>query len=254
MNRNTKSRRDTEMIKNLCSGVALLTFAVSFPATGTIVSGSVTGGTAQTAGGTFVKLTVPLTNPFGTPDSVGNDNFQSPNLFGFDEDQNIVLAAPLTVDVGTSPIPAGTTIASHYIFFDPGRSQHVIGTVNFDSAVLGIITGTTTLAASDFLANTGVNYLNPANRGLEAGDSVTISGAQQILFDTVASSPGDYVRVLTALSPAVAAVPEPATSEELEAGMVLLAALLGRKKLSRTVELLGSHRGCRIDAGCSKCR
>ena len=59
------------------------------------------------------------------------------------------------------------------------------------------MTSTATLAASDFLANTGVNYLNPGARGLEPGDSVTINGPKQILFDTFASSPGDYVRVLT---------------------------------------------------------
>jgi hypothetical protein len=97
-------------------------------------------------------------------------------LFGFDEDQNIVLSAPLIVDAGANPIPAGTLVPSQYVFFDPGPTQHVIGTVNFDSDVLGIITGTAHLAASDFLANTGVTYLNPGNRGLEAGDSVTISG------------------------------------------------------------------------------
>jgi PEP-CTERM motif-containing protein len=197
-------------MKKLSVAAALLTLMISAPARATIVGGSVTGGTAQTAGGVFVKLTVPLSNPFGSPDSVGNDNFQSPDLFGFDEDQNILLAAPLTVDVGTSPIAAGTTVASHYIFFDPGPSQQVIGTVDFDSDVLAIITGTANLAASDFLANTGVNYLNPSARGLEAGDSVTISGPRQILFDTFASSPGDYVRVLTAFSPE-AAVPEPGT-------------------------------------------
>ena len=102
------------------------------PASATIVGGNVTGGTAQTDGGVFVKLTLPLSNPFGPPDSVGNDNFQSPNLFGFDEDQNIVLTVPLAIDVGTSPLPAGTIVASHYIFFDPGPTQRVIGTVNFD--------------------------------------------------------------------------------------------------------------------------
>ena len=114
------------------------------------------------------------------------------------------------VNVGSNPIPAGTIVASHYVFFDPGPSEHVIGTVDFDADILGIITDTTDLAASDFLANTGVNYLNPGARGLEAGDSVTISGPRQILFDTFASSPGDYVRALTAFSPAAAA-PEPAS-------------------------------------------
>ena len=200
------------------------------PAAATIIGGTVTGGTAQTAGGTFVKLTLPLSNPFGTPDSVGDDNFQSPNLFGFDESQNILLAAPLLVDVGTSPIPAGTTVASHYIFFDPGPTQHVIGTVDFDADVLAIITSTGHLASSDFLANTGVNYLNPGNRGLEAGDSVTISGARQILFDTTASSPGDYVRVLTAFSPTASAAPEPGGLILLGGGLAALAGLRGRRR------------------------
>jgi hypothetical protein len=204
------------------------------PASATIISGTVTGGTALTAGGTFVKLTTPLSNPFGPANSVGDDNFQSPNLFGFYEDQNILLTAPLAVDVGTSPIPAGTTVASHYIFFDPGPSLHIIGTVNFDSDVLAIITSTRTLAASDFLAKTGVNYLSPSARGLEAGDSVTISGPRQILFDTFASSPGDYVRVLTEFSPTAAATPEPGAGSLLGSGATALVALLYWRKRGAT--------------------
>ena len=227
--KNSSSVRNRRVLWSSALAV-LLASALSTPVTATIISGTVTGGTALAAGGTFVKLTPPLTNLFGPPNSVGNDNFQTPNLYGFDEDQNILLAAPLVVDVGSSPIPAGTTIASHYIFFDPGPTQHMIGTVDFDSDVLAIITSTGTLAASDFLANTGVNYLNPGLRGLEAGDSVTIGGPKQILFDTFASTPGDYVRVLTKFSPN--AVPEPGSATMLGGGLAALATLLYRRKRS----------------------
>jgi hypothetical protein len=180
--------------------VGMLMLAGPGPAGARIVGGRVTGGSALSAGGTFVQLVPPLPNPFGPPNSVGNDNFQSPNLYGFNESQNILLTKALTVNVGTSPIPSGTVVASHYIFFDPGPSQQVIGTIDFDATVLGILTSTTTLAATDFLAQTGVNYLNPTARGLEAGDSATISGERQVHVDFTASSPGDYIRVLTATS------------------------------------------------------
>lgn len=185
-------------------GLCLAALAAALPASATIVSGTV-----STGGSTFVKLPVPFTqsNPDNT---VGNDTFQTPNLYGFDEDQNIVLGASLSVDVvpaGATTLAAGTTVASHYVFFDPRQASSIDGTVQFDSDIVAIIFSTGFLQASDFLANTGVTYLNPTLRGLEAGDSVTISGAREIHFQTTASTPGDYVRVLTAYSPG--AVPEP---------------------------------------------
>jgi hypothetical protein len=199
-------------------------------ASATILTGSVTGGTAFTNGGTFIKLSVPLGNPFGPPNSVGNNTFQNNNLYGFDESQNVtVTGSPLLVDVGASPIAVGTTVASHYIFFDPGQSRSIVGTVDFDSEVLAIITSTTNLLNSDYLANTGVNYLNPTARGLEPGDSVTISGLKQIRFATTASTPGDYVRVLTKFSPAAVPVPEPSTMMAAGVGVVLLAASRRRR-------------------------
>ncbi len=188
---------------------AIALAAISIPASATIIGGSITSGAT---GAQFIKLTVPFTA--STPDNtVGDNNFQSIHLYGFDEDQNILLAAPLNVDVvpsGPLTLPTGMTVASHYIFFDPATLTSIDGTVDFDSDIVAIITSTRNLLDSDFLANTGVTYLNPTLRGLETGDSVTISGVRQIRFNTTAGTPGDYVRVLTAYSPG--AVPEPGTA------------------------------------------
>src|ERR1700704_4434512 len=130
---------------------AVVIVVSGIPAEATVTGGALVG-ESSTPKGVFIKLTVPLGNPFGPANSVGEDTFNSPNLYAFDEDQNIVLKADLAADVGQHLIPAGKTVASHYVFFDPGPATEVFGVVDFDSRVLAIITGTGTLAASDFLA------------------------------------------------------------------------------------------------------
>jgi PEP-CTERM motif len=211
----TPSRRSTAGVSGLVRKLAGLTVlaaaALPMGSWATIVSGSV-----STPGANFVKLAVPLSNQTYSSNcaanTVGADCFQSPNLFGFDESQNVsVTGSALQVsDIGggvAGSLAVGTTVASHYIFFDPLRgSTNVVGTINFDAAILALIYVTADLTASDYLANTGVNYLSPTLRGLEAGDAVSFSG-NQVSFNTTAGTPGDYVRVLTAFSPG--AVPEP---------------------------------------------
>ena len=142
---------------------------------------------------------------------MGNDNFESNNFFAFDKVQNIVLTSPLQVDLlASTGVPGsltpGTTVASHYLFFDPVPGRKIVGTVDFDSTVLAVITSTANLAASDFLADTAANYLTPRARGLEVRDMVTITAPQRIEIDFRASSPGDYIRVLTDISPGAAPV------------------------------------------------
>ena len=208
---------------------------VHAPSSATIVSGSVTGGSSFTQGGTFIKLTVPFTdsNPANT---VGSNNFNNMNLYGFDEGQNIEIPVDLTVDIladgagggnGSGTVPAGSTVAGHYVFFDPISGSQV-GTVTFDSDIFGIMTKTNTLAASDFLINTGVNYLNPSLRGLESGDKVTITSLRTITVDWTASSPGDYIRVLTDFSPG-AVVPVPGAVWLFGGGLLALIAISQRK-------------------------
>ena len=102
--------------------LALCQIVPASPVSAVISAGIVTGGSAYTGGGTFVILTPPLTNSFGPTNTVGNDNFQSLDLFGFNELQDVVLTSNLVVDVGSSPIPAGTAVSSHYVFFDPATS------------------------------------------------------------------------------------------------------------------------------------
>jgi len=180
---------------------------------GFTLSGSITGGDALAEGGEFLKLELPFETPQGAFNTVGNDTQQTYDLYAFDEDQNIFLTDDLLVDLGTT-IPSGTTVASHYLFFDPAVPATVTGTVTFDSEILGVITSTDTLFASDFLANTGVTYLNPVSRGLESGDSLAITGENELTFTLTANTPGDYVRVITAFSPTAEEeanpVPEPA--------------------------------------------
>ena len=189
-----------------------------------ISNGAVTGGSVSllppAAQGTFIDLG----NAAGI--SVGNNNFDTRNLYGFNEDQNITLLADLSVDVGTT-IVAGTEVASQYIFFDPSDTESVSGWVEFDSEVLGIMTSTANLNASDFLINNDVTYLSPTLRGLERSDSVSIDATnnQRINLSFIASSPGDYIRVLTATSPGGGGTP-PATVPEAESVLLMGLGLL----------------------------
>ena len=143
-----------------------------------------------------------------------------------------LLTSDLDIDVGGSVIASGMEVASHYVFFDPGPATTITGWVDFDADVLGIITSTANLLASDFLLNNDVTYLNPTLRGLEAGqDVVTIDGtlSNRINLSFLASTPGDYIRVLTAYSPG-AVVPVPAAVWLFGTALIGLAGFARRKK------------------------
>ncbi|MEM7269472.1 MAG: hypothetical protein AAF401_09485 [Pseudomonadota bacterium] len=180
-----------------CLIAAVLTFGCYLPAGAFILGGKVT---QQWGTGQFQKLEVE--DRF----TVGADTFESDNLYAFDEDQNIRIDRPLRVDIGGSNgrIEAGEVVASHYVFFDPVQGGQ-IGYVDFDAPILGVAASQATMAASDFLANTDVEYLNPALRGLEWGDLVWIDPDDpfRLWVNWTASTPGDYVRVFTARSPTV---------------------------------------------------
>ncbi len=152
----------------------------------------------QNGQGQFVKLQT--VEPF----DVGFDTFDDDNLYGFDEDQNITLTEPIRVDIGGNNglIPQGTVVASHYVFFD-SLSGIQYGYVYFDAPILGIAAFRNTMASTDFLANTTVNYISAELRGLEEGDQVWVDSVDpnKLWVYWAGSSPGDYIRVFTEQSP-----------------------------------------------------
>ncbi len=164
------------------------------PAQATILGG---GLTQQHGNGVFVSLDT--TAPF----TVGQDHFDTDHLYAFNEAQNVVLSDHLAVDIGgvDGVIPGGTAIASHYVFFDSVNGFQM-GWVDFDAPILGIAAQADTLAASDFLGHPEVRYVSTELRGLERGDVVWIDDdtPHRLWVSWAGSSPGDYIRVLTARS------------------------------------------------------
>lgn len=191
--------------------LAFLAITTNTPAS--IVNGNITSG-----GGAWTFIN----NPAGL--TVGNDTYQDSNLYGFNETQNVIINQDITgytqwnwlnnssTDISVA-IATGTEVASHYIFFDPAGFETIEGWVDFDAEVLAIIVDTNTLSLTDSLMNTSVTYLNPGLRGLENWQDwvrVDPANANRIDLRLRASSPGDYIRVLTRHSIiAAAAVPEP---------------------------------------------
>ncbi|QDG74711.1 hypothetical protein [Labrenzia sp. PHM005] len=165
------------------------------PAAATVINGEVL---RQNGNGEFKLLDT--SKPF----SVGHDNFNTDHLYAFDEDQNILLSEPLRVDIGGDRgiIPQGKVVASHYVFFDSLAGIHE-GYVDFDAPILGIAALPATLDATDFLANTSVNYISTDLRGLEPGDYVWVDPKDpfRLWVFWAGSSPGDYIRVFTERSP-----------------------------------------------------
>lgn len=183
-------------MKRIILAALATTCLIASPLSATVIDGQIL---RQNGSGEFVKLKT------DTPFAVGEDNFDTDHLYAFDEDQNITLVEPIRVDIGADrgAIPAGTVVASHYVFFDSLSGIH-IGSVLFDAPILGVAAYQDTMGATDFLANTSVTYISTELRGLEEGDQVWIDedDPNRLWVYWAGSSPGDYIRVFTAQSAA----------------------------------------------------
>lgn len=168
---------------------------------------------------------VAVTGVVGIPPGgiVGDNKVNTNTLYAFDEKQNILLSSPLAINVVAGSIAPGTRIDSHYVVFDPRGRVTVEATITFKTAILGLITKSGTLLASNFLGAPGVTYLNDKLTGLEGSeDTISFSGDFTSLTWT-ASNPGDHIRVITAAAP----IPLPA------GGLLLIGALGGLAALRR---------------------
>ncbi len=209
------------MLKSVALTVAAGGLLLSATTAGAAVTGgAITGGTASP--GMFIILTPPF--------AVGEDNQQNNTaLYAFNERQGVVLPAALTLDLGGT-IAAGTRVSSHGVVFDPVASRSVIGYVTFDRPILGIIWDTDGLTATDgLLGLPTITYNSPPLRGLETRDipGTSFVGNKLFIDDWDARTPGDNIRVITAV------VPEPVTWAMLIAGFGLVGHAARRQRARR---------------------
>jgi hypothetical protein len=133
-------------------------------------------------------------------------------ISAFDEQQCVTLTSDLQLDVtpggGPGVIPAGTSVSSQFLHFDPATSDDFVtlsGSITTDAAIIGAITSEANLDASDSLGAPGTTYpTGDVARDLEAvqGDTVTISGDQLTATTTVSDRfHFDQVRVISHCPP-----------------------------------------------------
>ena len=134
-----------------------------------------------------------------------NPGAENDHQQAFNERQNVVLPAAVSIDGGGS-IAAGTLVDSHMIFLNTpvGTAQtsdfNVVWT--FDFPIIGVMSdpgGNLEAASNSVLGAVGTIYPGAfAARGLENNslDGYTISG-NSISVDMRVTEPGDWIRVVT---------------------------------------------------------
>lgn len=159
-----------------------------------------------------------------TPPSVLPGNPSAPDIWAFNERQDVILPAPILLDVqplnpgvhvpaDLNPvwIPAGTCVSSHYLHYEDAVLSTATGGARFVRPILGVAVRQATLDATNFLGRPAVTYPTAANCNAVAGvdcgmellpqDELRVDANRvQVRFD--AQTPGDRIRVVTAGDPA----------------------------------------------------
>lgn len=211
----------TKTAKTLLLALGLLGAA---SASANVVSGNVSfvNPDTGTPGGTFTLLATP-------PAAVGNNNINvNDTLFAFNEKQNVAFSTAPAFNLAIGTVNANTLVSSHYIYFDPARTQQIRGSVTFDSVILGVYFTKAKLQSSqDEFGLGSVTYNYASATGLESVDRPVSVLGNTLSIDWRASNPGDHIRVITA------AVPEPETYAMLTLGLGLIGAIARRRQRGR---------------------
>ena len=185
------------VLRPLCAlAVAAATFLLSNSSFAAILGGTVVGSSQP---GVFELLPMP-------PATAGPNAFDSINLIGFNERQNVVLDTPL--QLGSLTLPVGAVVSSHYVVFDPPSGAWVNGFVDFDDPILAIVRTPQGLDATDDrlgapLTNYAVSQaIGPEPPGT-SNDFVDVppNNRNRLLFMAAGNAPGDHVRVITGVIP-----------------------------------------------------
>lgn len=158
-----------------------------------------------------------------TPPSVVPGNPSAPDIWAFNEKQDVILPVPILLDVqplnpgvhvpaDLNPvwIPAGTCVSSHYMDYEDAVPSTATGGARFVRPILGVAVRQPTLDATNFLGRAGVAYPTAANCNAVAGvdcgmellpqDELRVDANRvQVRFE--AQTPGDRIRVVTAGDP-----------------------------------------------------
>jgi hypothetical protein len=189
--------------------ITTLVLATAIAAAGAVGAGA----TITSTSGAIVEIAPPA--------SVQNQQLRSETeIRAFEEKQCVTLASPLNVDVtpggGAGVIPAGTSVRSDFIHFDPsgapGTTRQLSGSITVGDSVLGVATSAANLDASDFLGAPGTAYPtgtnperefeNSAQFPTQGPDSASISGGQLVVnVSVVETFHFDQARVISACPP-----------------------------------------------------
>jgi hypothetical protein len=153
------------------------------------------------------------------PPSVVPGMGQAPNIWAFNEQQDVVLPFAIPVDAHPGDfvdepgdltpgwIPQGTCVSSHYLRYDPVNVNSAQGRVRFDREILGVALRPLTLDATNFLGAAATNYPPNAGAGvcnvagntcaMELPGDVLRVGPAAVEVDFTAADPGDRIRVIT---------------------------------------------------------